>query len=196
MDTTALLSILTELQNDFPTINKVEKFEDQNKIKISLKDFSPKNEEIFHEISAVFFEEPHANNYLAKSYLPNWSRVEVYFTAGTYTLDGSDLDFTLRYLSSLSLLCMLVKVHLIENSENNSGIILCRAVIPLMGNTENFKQDILLALKDLLALHYQVKLNNAISKLEATGLDEETEKSVIERYKNRMQQLINPVTEL
>lgn len=194
MDFKEVLTIFRNLQNDFPTIVKVEEVEKDEKIVLSLKDFSPKKEEIIHEVIVYRFDSP--PNDLAECYQQNWERIEMFFFAGRYPLGSPDCNNTLNYLSNLAFKHFGVSVLVTNNSENETSTIICRSVVPLTKNPDTLPNDILLSIKDLLSLHYRVKFNNAIATLQGTGLDDDTENAIIEKYNRQLQQLINPLTDL
>ncbi len=192
MDVSELLSIINELKQDFPTIEKVEKREDREILDITLEDFSPTKEKRNYEFIATIFNDKPNRNDFADHYMTDFERVEIFHVAGKYKLGSSDLNATLSYLNLLAIGFLKVQILVTRNEDDGTGSIVCRTVIPITKESTNLKKDILHGIKDMLAMHYQVGFNNAVSKLLDTGLDEETEKSIIEKYKIKIEKLLKP----
>lgn len=191
MNNSELKKLISEIQADFPTIVDVKHEEENGVVLIDMTDFSPKKEKTVKQFKACIFTDPPSANPFEDFYMKEGvSRIEVFHVPMILKADDPEVPQYTFHFAEIARHHVKVQINPYKPDDEDVYMLIFRAVIIIGESYESMKKELLLAIKDLLAVHYIQKLSNAKTNLAKTGLDEETQEKLISQYKEKIGHLL------
>ncbi len=191
MNNSDLAKLLKEIQSDYPTILDVKHEKEDEVVLTDMTDFSPKKEKKVIQFKACVFNGTPLSNAILDSYMTDRvSRIEIFHVPVVLKADDPEASDYASHYSEIARHHVKVQVNPFKPDDRDVFMLIFRAVIMIREDYESMKNELLLAIKDLLAVHYIQTLNNAKLNLSKTGLDEEDQEKMVSAYNENIIQLL------